>query len=95
MDHKEELILLQSNLQRLLTEYADLKQQVSILRKANEAQHEEIMRSHAELVQLRKQYDLLRTAHALTAATEDKERAKRIITSIITKIDQSIELINA
>lgn len=95
MSHQEEIALLQSNIQTLLNQYADLKKQVGILEEANKNQRETLLQTSAELVELRKKYALLETAHAMTAVTEDKERAKRHMSALITKIDKAIELISA
>lgn len=93
MTHQEEIELLQSNVNELLRQYADLKQQVGILTAANKAQREALLTTSAELVEMRKKYAQLETAHAMTAMTEDKERAKRHISALITKIDKAIDLI--
>lgn len=95
MTHQEEIELLQRNIRTLLDRYADLKKQVGILEAANKAQREQLLTTSAELVAYRQKYDNLRTAHAMTAATEDKERAKRQISALITKIDNTIRLIDA
>jgi len=92
MSQHDEIALLQSNLERLLSEYADLKSQVGILTGANNHLRQELAQSNAKLVQLQHDYDALRTAHALSAVTEDRERAKRQINAIITKIDRTLEL---
>lgn len=90
--------MLRRNVAALLESYADLQRQVGVLTTANESQHEEIMRSHAELIELRKQYNDLRTVHALSAggvSAEDKERARRQIAALITKVDKALELVRA
>lgn len=89
-------------MQKLIDEYARLREQIGILTAANNAQHEEIMRSHAELLELRKKYNDLQTAHAITTGLEggenagvDKLRARRQIASMIAKIDRVIYLLNS
>lgn len=77
----------------MLSQYADLKQQVSILETANSVQREILQQTSAELEGLRKKYSDLQTAHALTAVSEDRERAKRHIASLVTKINNAIDLI--
>lgn len=72
----------------------ELRQQVELLKKANDNQREELMRSHAELVELKKRYQDLQTAHALTADISDREKARRHLNSLITRIDQTLELLN-
>lgn len=85
--------MLRANVEQLIARYADLQQQVSALEQTKQSQYEEILRSHSELVELRKKYQDLQMAHALTAPSPDREMAKRRITTIITKIDQTLELI--
>ena len=79
----------------LLDKYADLQKQVSVLIAANKAQHEELMQAHAELVELKKRYNDLQTAHVLTTDDIGKERARRQITSLISQIDKAMFLIKA
>ncbi len=81
----------QNNLQHLLQQCNDLLQQNAALRTTNEQQRNEIMRSHEELEQLKKKYKSLQTAHALSAHTDDKEQAKRKLTSLIQLIDTALE----
>lgn len=81
----------QTNLEQLLQQCTDLLQQNAALRTTNEQQRNEIMRSHEELEQLKKKYKSLQTAHALSAQTEDKEQARRKLTSIIQLIDTALE----
>lgn len=95
MTPQEEIEQLESNLRLLLDRYADLEKQVSILQSANKAQREALLQTSAELVDMRRKYEVLRTAHAMTAATEDKERAKRHISALVTKIDNAIRLISS
>jgi len=71
-----------------------LRQQVKILTKANDAQREEILRSHAELQDLKQRFQNLQTAHALVSNVEGKEKARRQINSLISKIDKTLELLN-
>lgn len=81
----------QNNLEQLLQQCTDLLQQNAALRTTNEQQRNEIMRSHEELEQLKKKYKSLQTAHALSGPTEDKEQARRKLTSIIQLIDTALE----
>lgn len=93
MTPQEEIELLRSNVDKLLSRYADLQSQVGVLEAANRAQHEQLVKSHAELAELKKKYQDLQTAHSLTAVSEERERAKRQISSLIFKIDQTLELL--
>lgn len=81
----------QSNLEKLLQRCNELLQQNAQLRQTNEQQRNEIMRTHSELELLKKQYKDLQTAHALSGETEDKEQARRKLTSIIQMVDKAID----
>ena len=95
MSPQEQIEQLQTNVTSLLHKYADLQQQVSVLIAANNAQHEELMKAHAEVVEMKKRYSDLQTAHVLTTDDIGKERAKRRITSLIARIDKAIFLLQA
>lgn len=90
----ESLSTLESNLQLLLTQYHGLQEQVLDLRNENERQRDEIMRAHAELVQLKADYQHLETAYALLAENTDPEQRKRVrqrITNLVAQIDRALE----
>ena len=95
MSAQEEITLLQTNVSTLLDKYAGLQKQVSMLVAANEAQHEEIVRTHAELAEMKRRYNDLHTAHVLTADDAGKERARRQLTSLISRIDKAMMLLTA
>lgn len=82
-------------MRKLLEQNEQLRQQVELLKQGNDSQRSEILRSHAELQQLKNDYQMLQTAHTLVSDTaEGRERARRQITSLISKIDKTIELLN-
>ena len=90
----ESLRTLERNIEMLLTQYRDLQQQVLDLQNENESQREEIMRTHAELVQLKLDYQHLETAHALLAEqTDDEQRihARQRITNLIAQVDRALD----
>lgn len=92
---QEEIALLESHIRKLLEQNEQLRQQVALLTQANDSQRNEILRSHAELQQLKNDYQNLQTAHALVSDNaQGRERARRQITSLINKIDKTIELLN-
>lgn len=92
---QEEIALLESHVRKLLEQNEQLRQQVELLKQANDSQRGEILRSHAELQKLKDEYQNLQTAHALVSDTAlGRERARRQITSLINKIDKTIELLN-
>lgn len=96
MRPEEELALFAEQVTKLTRLVADLRKQVLWLEKANNTQRDEMLRSHAELVALKKQYQDLQTAHALSSDNiEDKELARRKLNALISKIDQTVALLDA
>jgi peptidoglycan hydrolase CwlO-like protein len=88
------LAILEDNVNVLLAQYRDLQQQLLDLQQKNQSQREEIMRSHAELVKLRAEYNHLETAYALLAENTDGEQRDRVrqrITNLIAQVDRALE----
>lgn len=90
----ESLVQLEYNLQQLLEQHNQLKQQLLDLQRENERQREEIMQSYAELVTLKNDYKHLETAYALLAENTDeaqRERVKQRLSNLIAQVDRAIE----
>ena len=90
----DSLVALETNLLLLLEQYQDLQRQLLDLQQKNQSQREEIMRSHAELVKLRAEYNNLETAYALLAENTDGEQRDRVrqrITNLIAQVDRALE----
>lgn len=90
----ESLVQLEYNLQQLLEQHNQLKQQLLDLQRENERQREEIMQSYAELVALKNDYKHLETAYALLAENTDeaqRERVKQRLSNLIAQVDRAIE----
>lgn len=88
------LAILEDNVNVLLAQYRDLQQQLLDLQQKNQSQREEIMRSHAELVKLRAEYNHLETAYALLAENTDGEQRDRVrqrITNLIAQVDRALD----
>ena len=88
------LAILEDNVNVLLAQYRDMQQQLLDLQQKNQSQREEIMRSHAELVKLRAEYNHLETAYALLAENTDGEQRDRVrqrITNLIAQVDRALE----
>ncbi|MCM1035649.1 MAG: hypothetical protein NC038_08450 [Paludibacter sp.] len=81
----------EDNLSKLLQQYAELEKQNQILRRANETQRGELLRTHQELENIKQQYKTLQTALAVTVPTESKEQAKRTLTRLIRMVDKALE----
>ena len=88
---------LSQNLTQLLVQYQELQEQVRLLKEENIRQREEILLSHTELQQLKKEYARLQTAHALITSDEqneeERQKAKQRLTAIISQIDKALEVL--
>ena len=92
----DSLVLLEQNLHQLLAQYEELLEDMRLLKEENIRQREEILQSHAELQQLKKDYQRLQTAHALITedgANEERVKAKQRLTSLISQIDKALEIL--
>ena len=94
----ESLVSLENNVQALLEQYELLKQQLLDLQQENERQRQEIMRTHAELVQAKADYKHLETAYALLSENTDEQQRERVrmrLTNMIAQVDRAIEALRS
>ena len=94
----ESLVSLENNVQALLEQYELLKQQLLDLQQENERKRDEIIRTHAELVQIKADYKHLETAYALLSENTDDEQRERVrtrLTNMIAQIDRAIEALRS
>ena len=93
----DSLASLEYNLRQLLVQYNELQEQMRLLKEENIRQREEIINSHADLQQLKQEYNRLQAAHALIADDErneeERQKAKQRITYLITKIDKALDVL--
>ena len=93
----DSLVLLEQNITQLLAQYQELQEQVRLLKEENIQQREEILQSHADLQQLKKDYNRLQTAHALISEEglneEERQKARQRLTSIISQIDKALAVL--
>jgi chromosome segregation ATPase len=90
----ESLNSLEANVKLLLEQYQMLQQQLRELKLENERQRDEIMRTHAELVQIKADYNHLKTTHALLSENADaqhRDKARQRLPNIIAQIDRALE----
>ena len=88
------LATLESNVEALLTQYRQLQQQLLDLQHENERQRKEMMRTHADYLQLKADYNHLETAYALLAEQTDGEQRDRVrqrLTNLIAQVDRALE----
>ena len=93
----DSLTSLEQNLNLLLFQYNELQEQMRLLKEENIRQREEILQSHADLQQLKQEYNRLQAAHALITDDErneeERQKAKQRLTSIISQIDKVLEVL--
>ena len=93
----DSLVLLEQNLHQLLDQYNELQEQMRLLKEENIRQREEIIKSHADLQQLKQEYNRLQIAHALIAddnsTEEGRQKAKQRLTYLISQIDKAIDVL--
>lgn len=93
----DSLVLLEQNITQLLAQYQELQEQVRLLKEENIQQREEILQSHADLQQLKKDYNRLQTAHALISEEglneEERQKVRQRLTSIISQIDKALAVL--
>ena len=86
---------LEQNIIQLLSQYQELQLQVKALQEENQRQRDEIIQTHADIQQLKRDYNKLHTAHTMLLASEttaeDRAKAKQRITNIILQIDKAVE----
>ena len=88
------LATLESNVEALLTQYRQLQQQLLDLQQENERQRKEMMRTPADDLQLKADYNHLETAYALLAEQTDGEQRDRVrqrLTNLIAQVDRALE----
>lgn len=93
----DSLAALEQNLNQFLKQYQELQHQLSLLKEENIRQREEILQSHAELQQLKREYARLQAAHTLLAGDEmneeERQKAKQRLTALISQIDKALQIL--
>lgn len=80
---------LSQNVHLLLERYRALQEENASLRAKVEAQHQEIMQVHSDLVALQQQNRRLGTVNAMSSA-ESSEQALKRINALIAQVDRAI-----
>lgn len=80
---------LSQNVHILLERYEALQRENAALRLDAEKQREELIRTHAELVELQKQNKRIAVANAMSAAENSEEATKRL-NALIAQVDRAI-----
>lgn len=95
MRHDDLLALLEQNIDLVLADNRSLREELSRLNELNEQQRQEMMRTHAEYLSLREDYNRLRQAHALLVQSPERDVVKRQLTRMIQLVDKAIENLKA
>lgn len=72
MNAAETIQALEQSVANLLAKYKEAQARIGELEDANGHQREELIRTHAELVDLQNKYKTLQTAHALSADSPER-----------------------
>ncbi len=84
---------LEHSVSALMTKCVDLQADNANLRTTIEQQRQEILRTHAELVELQQRYRHLQVAHGISATPEDRDRARQQINLLIQRVDRAIDVL--
>ena len=93
MTAAETIQALEQSVANLLAKYQEAQARIGELEEANGHQREELIRTHAELVELQNRYRTLQTAHALSTDAPERTQARKQISAIISKVDKTLELL--
>ena len=93
MNAAETIQDLEQSVKSLLAKYREALARIDELEETNGHQRDELIRTHAELVELQKKHTALQTAHALTIESPERVVARKQINAIIAKVDKSLELL--
>lgn len=93
MNAAETIQALELSINNLIARYNEALRQIDELREANGHQRDELIRTHAELVELQNRYRTLQTAHALSTDAPERTQARKQISAIISKVDKTLELL--
>lgn len=91
----EELInAFETKLRKLISEYKSLQLQNSKLKEELDRKQTDLMLAHQEVLELRKNYDHLKTARNLGVSETEKAESKQRITKMVREIDKCLALLD-
>ena len=91
----EELInAFEFRLRKLISEYKSLQEQNSILKAELDRKQTDLMYAHQEVLELRKNYDHLKTARNLIGNEAEKAESKQRINKMVREIDKCLALLD-
>lgn len=89
----EALDQLQASVERLLREMEGLRQRNAELEQEVERQYREIVEEHAKIVKLEGANRNLMVAHALSADSPNRQRAKNRLSVLINEVDRAMAIL--
>jgi len=91
----EELISsFESKLQRLISEYESLKIQNASLQAELSQKHNELMHANKEILEIRENYNHLRTARYLSSSPKERKISKQYVDKMVREIDKCLALLD-
>ncbi len=93
MNAAETILSLEQSVGQLIAQYNQALEQIDELRNQNSLQRDELIRTHAELVDMQNKYKALQTAHALTCDSPERIMARKHINALIAKVDKTLDLL--
>jgi len=91
----EELInAFEKKLRKLISEYQSLQIQNSQLKSDLAIEHENLMKAHSEILELRRKNDHLFLANQLGGSGDGRAEAKKQIDKMVREIDQCLALLD-
>lgn len=92
--HEELINAFEIKLRKLISEYQSLKARNEKLKADFDKEHENLMKAHSEILELRKKNDHLTFASQFGGSTEGRAEAKKQIDRMVREIDQCLALLD-
>lgn len=92
--HEELINAFEAKLRKLISEYHSLRAQNQALRAEVKKEHDNLMKAHSEILELRKKNDHLTFASQFGGAVEGRAEAKKQIDKLVREIDQCLALLD-
>lgn len=84
----------ENNVRKLIAERKALKEENLTLKADAERKQEELMKAHKEILDLRNEFNLLKTADGLGGSAENRENSRKHLVKIVQEIDKCLVLLN-
>lgn len=84
----------EGNVRKLIAERKTLKEENNFLKTEMERKQDELMKAHKEILDLRHEYNLLKTADGLGGSAENRENSRKHLVKIVQEIDKCLVLLN-